>query len=226
MNSKRLKKIVAKAVVSAFFAVWLSMLSGCPPPSPSRFRAGYADFWVEFIDYVIDRSGRVTEAYCANLVTFYGDIDWDCARAPMVWSYDEYNWMTCSYVDYYGSLWSYEDRFYFYSGYIQEEPCYTGYDYPDVYGQDVYAVSTLDRNKDDQFELSEHIEIDEEVTFALSELRDRFRNDESFRSELRERVHSFLEENGEPLGLTDEAGTTRVTDSQEGNAPADYGTVR
>lgn len=128
--------------------------------SNSRFQVGYAEFWVEFYDRVVDWTGRVQTAYCGRYLVFTGDIDTACSAFPMVWSYAQNAWVECTYLDSFGQRWYYTDLFYFWPGYIQEPACFDGYDYPLAEpAPDFYQSSELPRDEDGQIILAEIPEV-------------------------------------------------------------------
>ncbi|MGF1467111.1 MAG: hypothetical protein ACFCGT_13370 [Sandaracinaceae bacterium] len=91
--------------------------------SPYRYQTGYATYYIEFYDYVIDWTGQTQRALCADYVTFLGDLDTACYPYPMVYSYGQYAWMTCTYIDSQGFARTYRDYYYFTPGYIREPSC-------------------------------------------------------------------------------------------------------
>ena len=138
--------------------------SSCLDDNP-RFRVGWATFFVEFYDYVVDRFGVVQRAYCADNLVFTGDIDTACRQLPMVWSFGMTAPVTCTYRDAAGVRWTYEDLYYFWPGYIQEPPCFGVYDAPaDAIDRDRTRDSTLERNGEGQVLISDEITLSEEQT--------------------------------------------------------------
>ncbi len=109
-----------------------SLGAGCTNSSSSpSIGTGYVNFFIEFYDPVIDSTGKLQQAYCSNVASFVGDVDFRCSFRPMVWSYGQNHWMYCTYRDFLGRPWWYSDLFYFWPGYIQEPACFDDYDYPD-----------------------------------------------------------------------------------------------
>lgn len=137
----------------------------------SRFQVGYATFFVEFYDPVIDRFGVPQLAYCARNITFIGQIDTACVQFPMVYSFGIDEFVTCAYFDAAGVPWTYTDLFYFWPGYIQESPCFTGFEAPaDEPDMDLTRDSTLPRNDEGQVILEDDRTLSEEQA-DLSDLR-------------------------------------------------------
>lgn len=137
----------------------------------SRFVRGYATFWIEFQDVVIDRFGRPQLAYCSNPLTFQGDIDTYCPSYPMVWSYGQYGTMSCVYTDAAGTPWRYNDLYYFSPGYIQEPACQPGYPYStEVDPTEVNGMSEVERDSEGRVVAPTEVTLAEEQT-PLEELR-------------------------------------------------------
>ena len=189
-------------------SVGVGMVScGSSSSNSGRFYVGYATYWIEFYDYVIDWTGRTQRTYCSDYLTFTGDIDGLCAERPMVWSYGKYDWLYCVYTDSFGAPWWYYEYYYFPSGYIQEPPCKEDglptYE-PDE-NPDVYQASTQSRNDARQIEISRDIDLGDELT-PLSVLRALFEA----------RFGSL------PEGLSaDEPTIVRTSEVTEGEAPAE-----
>jgi len=168
----------------------------------SRFVRGYATYWVEFFDVVVDRFGRPQLAYCSNTVVFQGDIDTICSSLPMVWSYGQYSAMSCVYTDSLGSPWSYTDIYYFSPGYIQEAPCQSGYPYPtEVDDTGINAMTELDRDSEGRVVAPMDVTLGEDQT-PLEELRG-----------LRESREAL------PMDLPAEPAVVRVSDTTLGDLP-------
>ncbi|MEM8609556.1 MAG: hypothetical protein AAGF92_20810 [Myxococcota bacterium] len=142
----------------------------------SRFRTGFATFFVEFQDLVRDRFGVLQVAYCADDITFVGDIDTSCIALPMVFSFGQNAFVPCTYIDASGVPWTYVDLFYFYPGYIQEPACSVGYETPDEEpDMDLTRDSVLSRDADggvliNELEGQEEVELSSDPV-SVEELR-------------------------------------------------------
>ena len=117
---------VRRCALCAALLLASSSATSCGIPTTFRFVSGYATYFVELYDTVIDSSGQSVQAYCANYATFVGEIDTLCPSYPMIWSYAQYVWMQCSYRDATGIARYYTDSFYFPPGYIQDNACIPG----------------------------------------------------------------------------------------------------
>lgn len=117
----------------------------------SRFQVGWATFFVEFYDPVVDRFGVPQLAYCARNLTFTGQIDTACVQLPMVYSFGMSALVSCTYLDAAGIPWTYTDLFYFWPGYIQEPACFEGFEAPtDEPDMDLTRDSMLSRDEQGQ----------------------------------------------------------------------------
>ena len=181
--------------------------------SSSRFQPGYAEFWVEFFDRVVDWTGRVQTAYCGRYLVFLGDIDTACSAYPMVWSYGQNAWVECTYLDSFGQPWYYTDLFYFWPGYIQEPACFDGYDYPVRESTpNRYQSTELERSEDREGLLSQLPGVSESFSLPDADI-----DLEALRNSLRQRLNA-----AEPSGLPDDAPLeepVRNTESQLGEPP-------
>lgn len=159
-----------RLVVSSGLGLFLATLSSCGPPP--RFQTGYATYFVDFYDPIVDWTGRPTQAYCADYLTFVGDIDTACPPYPMVWSYAQYQYMQCSYRDAYGVARYYVDYFYFWPGYIAERSC-DGQpsQRPPVAIPFRNAETKLTRDADGRLVLDEPIALDPNAPVDAADLR-------------------------------------------------------
>lgn len=179
----------------------------------SRFQVGYAEFWVEFADRVVDWTGRVQIAYCGRYLVFVGDIDTACSSFPMVWSYGQDAWVECTYLDSFGQRWYYTDLFYFWPGYIQEPACFDGYDFPaEDPNPDRNQSSEIDRDETGQVLLSELPAGAEEISLAEGDM-----DIGALRDSLRQRLDSAVPARLPEGELADEP--IRNTESHLGEPP-------
>lgn len=119
------KHIASAAALAAVFASSALSFTGCYiEVSDTYYATGSAEYWVEVEETIYDEYGYSTTAFCADYVTFTGYIDDRCARLPMVHSFARNAWLTCSYVDYWGDTYYYDEQFYFGAGFIAEYDCY------------------------------------------------------------------------------------------------------
>ena len=173
-----------------------------------RFRVGYATFFIEFYDPVIDRFGVVQLAYCARNLTFTGDIDTSCRELPMVYSFGMNAFVTCTYRDAAGVPWSYTDLFYFWPGYIQEPACFPGYLAPDEEPvMDLTRDTMLGRDDEGR------VMIDDEITLSAEQVDLEVLRDD-LRVRTREPFPSTL-----PDGLAEDP--IRASETRLGEPPAD-----
>lgn len=160
--------------ILAFSFALSALTPGCSSSSSSPIRAGYVNFYIEFYDYVIDRDGHVQQAYCSNVATFVGDVDFRCDFRPMVWSYGQNHWMYCTYRDAVGNPWWYTDLYYFWPGYIQEPYCIDDQIPPDApTNMDITESSQLNRDGMGRLALGDGVEvIDQAIAVdTVTELR-------------------------------------------------------
>ena len=175
----------------------------------SRFRVGYATFFVEFYDPVIDRFGVLQLAYCARNLTFAGQIDTACIELPMVYSFGMDAFVTCTYFDAAGVPWTYTDLFYFWPGYIQEPACFDGFDAPDDEPvMNLARDTTLSRDGDGRVRIEE---IQEGITLSSEQA-----SLDDLRSEALDETVEVVDSLPDDQ-LADEP--IRVGDTQEGDPP-------